>query len=61
MDGKKETILWQFFKKICLEVYKVLSKIEHSLLVTDYPNRDPDPFIKTREILDIENLINLVS
>tara|TARA_Y100000589_G_C26787187_1_gene480224 strand:+ start:279 stop:431 length:153 start_codon:yes stop_codon:yes gene_type:complete len=46
LNGKKENTLWQFFKKLFREVYKVLYKIEHSLLVIDYPNGKSDPFLE---------------
>ena len=45
LNGKKN-ILWPFFKKLYKEVYKVLCTIEHSLLVTDYPNGRTYPCIE---------------
>ena len=35
--------------KLCRKVYKILCKIERSLIVTDFPNGRPDPLPKTKE------------
>lgn len=35
--------------KLCRNVYKILCKIERSLLVTDFPKGRPDPLPETKE------------
>ena len=49
LNGKKKISYSHSLKKLCIEVNKVLFKIEHDLLMTDYPNKRPYPFLEIEE------------
>ena len=49
LDGKQENILWRIFKTLCMKSYKALSKIEHGLVFTYYPNGIPEPPLEMQE------------
>ena len=54
LNGKKISC-GHSLKKLFREVYKVPSKIEHSLLITDYPNARPYPLLEIDENFRYKN------